>query len=178
MLEKSRIPTTRETRRYTFRVSPIRRGSTIGRGNSLASRRIQAVVIAALVFGLGFTGPAVADDESEVEQGRDLFRIHCATCHGESARGDGPSAKSLKPAPKDLTRLAAKNGGAFPSDAVFATIDGRDKVPTHRRDRMPIWGYAFQELNSDANQEEQVQSRIETLVRYLESIQVARRKKK
>ena len=67
--------------------------------------------------------------------------------------------------------------GATARDGLHATIDGRDRVPSHRQSQMPIWGYAFQELNSDVNQEEQVRVRVETLVRYLESIQVSRGQK-
>ena len=34
--------------------------------------------------------------------GRDIFRIHCVMCHGESGAGDGPAAQSLNPKPESL----------------------------------------------------------------------------
>jgi len=41
-----------------------------------------------------------------VKRGRSLYRQHCATCHGERGKGDGPysrlHARRAKP-PKDLT---------------------------------------------------------------------------
>jgi mono/diheme cytochrome c family protein len=47
-------------------------------------------------------------------QGSALYRAYCAVCHGSETRGSGPMAKPLKKAPTDLTRIAARNGGAFP----------------------------------------------------------------
>jgi len=37
------------------------------------------------------------------DPGRDLFAANCATCHGDTARGDGPAAPALDPRPTDLT---------------------------------------------------------------------------
>jgi mono/diheme cytochrome c family protein len=49
-----------------------------------------------------------------VAKGQALYRTHCASCHGDSARGDGWVGKALRTPPTDLTMLAHKNGGIFP----------------------------------------------------------------
>jgi len=36
-------------------------------------------------------------------KGADLFRAHCAPCHGEDAKGRGPLASALKSKVPDLT---------------------------------------------------------------------------
>jgi mono/diheme cytochrome c family protein len=36
-------------------------------------------------------------------QGHRLFVQYCATCHGDTARGDGQNASNLNPAPPDMT---------------------------------------------------------------------------
>ena len=36
-------------------------------------------------------------------QGRQLFRVYCATCHGDEGKGDGQNASNLSPAPPDFT---------------------------------------------------------------------------
>ncbi|HEY6110800.1 MAG TPA: cytochrome c/FTR1 family iron permease [Gemmatimonadales bacterium] len=35
-------------------------------------------------------------------RGAEVFREHCATCHGETGRGDGPGARGLTPPPANL----------------------------------------------------------------------------
>ena len=69
---------------------------------------------------LGRTNPYEHADGS-----RELYVQHCASCHGESGRGDGPAAGTGWPPVTDLTRLTAdslrddylffrvQEGGAF-----------------------------------------------------------------
>lgn len=45
---------------------------------------------------------AAAAVESEPLDGAALFAVHCASCHGDDAGGDGPLAAGLDPAPADL----------------------------------------------------------------------------
>jgi mono/diheme cytochrome c family protein len=101
--------------------------------------------------------------------GAQLFRTHCATCHGTSAAGDGPLAEQLRRVPPDLTKFTARNGGVFPSERVHRIIDGRD-VPSHGTRQMPVWGDAFRE-SRDGLSDQAVKARIEAIVRYLQGIQ-------
>jgi integrase len=40
---------------------------------------------------------------------------YCASCHGRSGKGDGPTASALKiPPPANLTTIAARNRGQCP----------------------------------------------------------------
>ena len=103
--------------------------------------------------------------------GAEVFRTYCATCHGDSARGDGPLAPSMKRKPANLTEIAKRNGGQFPSDLVFRTIDGRQPVRGHGGPDMPVWGDAF-EKSREAGDAERVKTVIQSLVDYLESIQL------
>ena len=45
--------------------------------------------------------------------GSTLFGTYCATCHGVSAKGDGPLAANLRKPPANLTLIARRNGGIF-----------------------------------------------------------------
>jgi mono/diheme cytochrome c family protein len=46
-----------------------------------------------------------------VGKGRELFKTHCASCHGTAGKGDGPSSIMLIPKPRDFTSLVGwKNG--------------------------------------------------------------------
>ena len=69
--------------------------------------------------------PAAPPDVSRgAPSGQALFAANCVTCHGTDARGDGPAAAGLPKRPADLTRIAARNGGTFPTARVMSTING------------------------------------------------------
>ena len=102
--------------------------------------------------------------------GADLFRMYCASCHGTTARGDGPLAASMRKTPPNLTEISRRFKGAFPGELVFKIIDGRQKVPGHGGPDMPVWGDAFLRA-SDSSDQNSVRYRIQALVDYLETIQ-------
>jgi len=100
--------------------------------------------------------------------GRTTFEVYCASCHGTSAKGDGPLASSMKQRPADLTEIAKRNGGTFPGEQVAQIIDGRKPVKGHGGGNMPVWGDAFAKSSDPSPVEEKIQR----LVSYLQSIQV------
>lgn len=75
------------------------------------------VVAAACVQAVSMPEPA---------EGAAIFAENCVQCHGAGAKGDGPWAKGLTPAPADLTRLS--ENGAFPKARVLSVIDGYDRI--------------------------------------------------
>lgn len=106
-------------------------------------------------------------------RGRVAYRLYCASCHGQTAQGDGPVAQYLKVPPVDLTRLAAGNQGKFPTEKVFASVDGRELpvIGPHGPRDMPVWGLSFQDPAKDTNQEEDARHKIADLVAFLETVQ-------
>jgi mono/diheme cytochrome c family protein len=105
------------------------------------------------------------------EHGSTLYGTYCASCHGRSARGDGPLAEVMRRRPPDLTEIAKRNNGVFPKEIIFKVIDGRQPVRGHGGPDMPVWGDAFKR-SIDVGGEEAVKNRIQALVDYLEMIQV------
>ena len=65
--------------------------------------------IAVLTFTLA-TGGARAGDDA-LEAGKAEFVAHCASCHGEDAKGDGPHAVVLAKKPGNASTANATNGG-------------------------------------------------------------------
>ena len=111
-------------------------------------------------------GPAQPED-----LGSFLFRFHCAGCHGEGGRGDGPVADLLEVRPVDLTQLAARADGV--DEAWLATvIDGRERIRGHGTSRMPVWGMTFA-LELGSEREDEIRHRIEVLATYVMSLQSA-----
>jgi nucleotide-binding universal stress UspA family protein/mono/diheme cytochrome c family protein len=131
-----------------------------------------AVFVAALVL-IPVNAAAQSDGPRAMKQtiaGGELFRTYCAVCHGTAARGDGPLATSMTRKPADLTEIAKRNGGAFPAELVFRTIDGNKPVRGHGGPDMPVWGDAFAR-SRDGGDPEKVRLMIQSLVDFLESIQ-------
>lgn len=101
--------------------------------------------------------------------GKEMFNSYCASCHGRDAKGDGPAAAALNAAPADLTTLAKRNGGKYPTDRVTSVLRGQSKVVAHGTQEMPVWGPVFWRLSQ--GHEAEVQQRVANLNRYIESLQ-------
>ncbi|MBS1791945.1 MAG: cytochrome c [Acidobacteria bacterium] len=100
------------------------------------------------------------------EQGQKLFMQYCATCHGADAKGNGPTAKVLKKAPADLTKIE-KVDGKFPKIKVQRIISGDDMLDSHGSRDMPVWGSVLRQKVGHGF----AQLEIYNLTNYLESIQ-------
>ncbi|HUO15927.1 MAG TPA: cytochrome c [Verrucomicrobiae bacterium] len=101
--------------------------------------------------------------------GKEMFKSYCAVCHGSDAKGDGPAAPALKAMPTDLTLLAQKNGGKYPSAHVASVIRGQAAMASHGSQDMPIWGPLFSSMSQ--GHEGLVQQRTTNLVAYIETLQ-------
>lgn len=101
--------------------------------------------------------------------GAEMYKTYCAVCHGTDGKGNGPAAEALKVPPSDLSALATKNGGKYPSMKVTAMLRGEDVLAAHGTKDMPIWGNLFWSM-SEGHQAE-VAQRVSNLNKYLESLQ-------
>lgn len=99
--------------------------------------------IVQLVACAGLAFVATQASAQDIEAGAELYRSHCATCHGIDAAGQGPMAGVLVIKPVDLTALQADNGGIFPTERVVKRIDGRDALVSHGSP-MPVYGHFFE----------------------------------
>jgi mono/diheme cytochrome c family protein len=133
-------------------------------------------LIALLVLSLGVLFCSYSHSSSEAgvagqaakknAEGRKLFIQYCATCHGAEAKGDGPTARALKKAPADLTKVE-KVDGKFPSVRIQRIIAGDDMLESHGSRDMPVWGTVLrQKVGAGFARLE-----IYNLTNYIESIQ-------
>jgi hypothetical protein len=143
---------------------------------------LKALMVGSLILGPNSKSWAQQDDIGKLE-----YQYSCAACHGADGKGNGPLAvaEQLTHAPPDLTVLARNNGGIFPLNAIYETIDGRQEIKAHGTRDMPIWGYRYtpspaQALRPDPtdlysdfmyNSATVVRSRILTVIDYLHRIQ-------
>jgi mono/diheme cytochrome c family protein len=102
-------------------------------------------------------------------QGPALYQAYCSSCHGKDAKGGGPMAASLKVAPSDLTRIAARNGGKFPLMRIQKIISGEEQTASaHGSREMPVWGPIFSQVAWD---QDLGRVRIDNVARYIREIQ-------
>lgn len=116
---------------------------------------------------LGAVVAAAQAGDSELPAVR--FNEDCASCHGVGGAGDGPVAAVLNIRPTNLTLLGS--GGSFPYARVYRAIDGRDLPLAHGTREMPIWGDRYKRVLGPLG-EKVLHQRIDSLVRYVESLQV------
>jgi mono/diheme cytochrome c family protein len=117
---------------------------------------------------------AVTPPESPVAavSGAYSFRTYCASCHGVDGRGEGPLTDSLRFHPPDLTLIATRSGGEFPTEKVVRIVDGRSPVKGHGGPDMPIWGDAFRNAETGYD-DAAARAKIRLVVDYLKTIQAA-----
>jgi mono/diheme cytochrome c family protein len=128
-----------------------------------------AVLMAGCMPSSGDRAPA----PTAAERGASWFGAYCVSCHGESARGDGPAAAALDPRPADLTTIAARNARSFDAERVAAYIDGRTTVQSHGSSAMPVWGRPMDDRNEQIASTETLLDpvAIHQIVSYLETLQ-------
>ena len=129
----------------------------------------------AIVIATACAGTAVAQD-ADSEAGRNLFMSYCWQCHGMDATGNGPMAEMLAISTPDLTGLAERNGGTFPTADVAMRIDGRAPLLAHGGD-MPIFGPFLESdqtiaIRLPSGQPMMTGLPLANVLSYLESIQV------
>ncbi|MBN8730329.1 MAG: cytochrome c [Acidobacteria bacterium] len=125
------------------------------------------------LFAYGQDKPSikqVAPTASDPTSGKAMFTSYCSACHGKDGKGGGPAAAALKKGPSDLTILARRNGGKFPTLAVQNAIAGESGgTAAHGSKEMPVWGDVFRSMTSN---DSITKMRMHNLVKYIESIQV------
>jgi mono/diheme cytochrome c family protein len=125
------------------------------------------LLLCALLFSLaGFSATAQAQNKksthlegSDPVSGLQLYKRYCAVCHGNDLKGNGPVSPEFKNPPSDLTTLAQRHEGKFPSDYVQDVLRNGVKKPAHGDTEMPGTDSAL------------VSIRIVNLTNYIKSMQ-------
>jgi len=112
--------------------------------------------------------PGSALGPQAVANGETIYRDHCAVCHGDHGKGNGPAAGALTPRPTDLTK-ETKRPGMFPAAHVIAVLKGTDAVVAHGAPAMMIWGALF--LADAHGNQATADARINDVVQFIASIQ-------
>jgi mono/diheme cytochrome c family protein len=135
-------------------------------------------VLLAGAMGMALSVGAAENTLHGMELGQHEYQAKCASCHGASGRGDGYFSWLITTSPPNLTTYAERNGGAFPTELAWLTIDGRTLDEDTQRFRgMPVWGQNYRDealaTPSYRTPEVYASERIAALVDYLASIQIS-----
>lgn len=95
----------------------------MGRGGMGSMQRHRQVMRQGVPEPYASLRPPAASAE-QVARGADLYRTHCAACHGTDGRGNGPTAASLDPAPANLKWLTSMPMGRDTGYLAFAIAEG------------------------------------------------------
>ncbi len=109
------------------------------------------IALSITMTGIFFCGMAATNAQEsttdkksdKIDVGKVAFEANCAVCHGMQGHGDGPYADMLNTPVPNLSTLAKRNGGAFPFQKIYQTIDGTRILKAHGTSEMPIWGKVF-----------------------------------
>jgi mono/diheme cytochrome c family protein len=135
--------------------------------------RIVLTVVVSCAFMGWCVRPCVAQEQpvtndkvtpSNPPTGAELYKKHCAVCHGDDLRGAGPFPPPYR-TPPDLSTLAHRHGGKFPNDYVSKVIRNGVELPAHGPAEMPVWGSDFEATGQ--MDKTQVSLRIKALTNYL-----------
>ena len=86
-------------------------------------------------------GATPAASAAVIEQGGALYKKHCAACHGETGKGDGPAAGVMKPPPRDHTDRAYMSTLSDKEIAdiirMGGAVKGKPLMPSHPQFKEP-----------------------------------------
>jgi mono/diheme cytochrome c family protein len=107
-------------------------------------------VRAGILAGALVAASPAAARAADLANGKALYELRCAPCHGNDGRGDGPAAQAITPKPRNFR------------DAAFWKGTTREQILTVVRDGRPQTLMAgFQGVLSDAE--------IDDVIAYLQS---------
>lgn len=112
------------------------------------------------------------------QDGQALFMENCALCHGEDGRGNGPNARRMEKAPKDLTLIKLRHGDRFPRAKIMSYIDGYARMD-RSVEWMPEWGALLEgdlvPFDSGDGKLTPTPRKLVAILEYLETIQQERK---
>src|SRR5918996_300744 len=95
------------------------------------------------MLAVALLSTTIAVQAADVEEGKKLYGQFCASCHGQSGKGDGPAAAALNPKPRDHTDKAYMS---TLSDDDLLKVIKNGGASVGKSPLMPPWGAS---LNDD-----------------------------
>ena len=100
-------------------------------------KSISILTVFVLILGIAFLVPADSRAEGDHAKGAEVYKTYCATCHGDSGKGDGIAAAALDPKPRDLSNAEYVSGL---TDAHIKKVVTEGGAAVGMSATMPAWG--------------------------------------
>lgn len=72
----------------------------------------------------------IKSDQASLDRGKQAFMTNCTSCHGATAKGDGPVGANMNPKPTNLTIMA---GNHPDGDFEWKIANGRGAMPAWKK---------------------------------------------
>ncbi len=90
-----------------------------------------------LICGAVFAAPDASANKGDSVAGKQSYNTICASCHGETGKGDGIAAAALDPKPRDLSDASYLSEL---TDEYLSNVIGNGGVSVGKSAMMPAWG--------------------------------------
>ena len=108
-----------------------------------------SLLASALVLAIAPSAALAAD----LAKGKETFKMICATCHGESGKGDGPGGQGIQPPPRDFTKgdfkFDANKNGKVGEDADLKLVISKGAAEFGGSPLMTPWAGALSDADID-----------------------------
>ena len=100
------------------------------------------LLVFTVILAVALLSTPIAVQAGEVDQGKKLYGQFCASCHGQSGKGDGPAAAALNPKPRDHT---SKEYMSKMSDEDIFKVVKNGGASIGKSPLMPPWGASLKD---------------------------------
>jgi mono/diheme cytochrome c family protein len=107
-------------------------------------KSISILTVFVLIIGIAFLVPADSKAEGDAAKGGEVYKTYCATCHGDTGKGDGIAAAALDPKPRDLSNADYVSGL---TDAHIKKVVTEGGAAAGMSATMPAWGEIIPEAD-------------------------------
>jgi mono/diheme cytochrome c family protein len=105
-------------------------------------KRIYDVTVFIVALWAVMLSTAIVAYAADAEEGKKLYGQFCASCHGQSGKGDGPAAAALNPKPRNHTD---KEYMSQMSDDEMLKVIKNGGASVGKSPLMPPWGASLKD---------------------------------
>ena len=109
-------------------------------------KSISILTVFVLLLGVAFLLPSDSNAAGDTAKGAEVYKSYCATCHGDTGKGDGVAAAALDPKPRDLSNAEYVSGL---TDAHIKKVITEGGPAVGMSAAMPAWGGIIPEADID-----------------------------